>query len=290
MVTAINGGLGNQMFQYAAGRRLAHINGKELLLYLGERYRPGSYRTYRLDRFHVAGRIATAGEAGGLKKASRTRQRLGKFLPALAAPDDPDLVQEESLRFNPMILTLQNNAKLNGYWQCEGYFSDIAGIVRKDFILRDGLTGRDRDVLDRIRSGPSAFIHVRRGDYVTYPVFSEKFAACSLDYYREAAALLRERVGLGLRFFVFSNDPSWVRGMKIGGEDAEIIDWNADTPERDLALMRECSHAVIANSSFSWWGAWLGDSRERIVIAPLTWFRHQPDSHDIVPERWLKLG
>ncbi len=162
VVTAINGGLGNQMFQYAAGRRLAHINGKELLLYLGERYRPGSYRTYRLDRFHVAGRIATAGEAGGLKKASRTRQRLGKFFPTFATPEDRQVVQEASLPFDPGILCLRGNVKLNGYWQCESYFSDIAGIVRKDFTLRDGLTGRDRDVLDRIRSGPSAFIHVRR--------------------------------------------------------------------------------------------------------------------------------
>ncbi|MGA7324360.1 MAG: alpha-1,2-fucosyltransferase, partial [Rhodomicrobium sp.] len=188
------------------------------------------------------------------------------------------------------ILCLRGNVKLNGYWQCERYFSDIAGIIREDLTLHGALTGRDRDVLDRIRSAPSAFIHVRRGDYVTHPVFSEKFAACSLGYYREALTLLRERVGLGLQFFVFSNDPGWVREMKIGGEDAEIIDWNADTPERDLALMRECSHAVIANSSFSWWGAWLGDSRERIVIAPRTWFRHQSSSHDIVPERWLKLG
>ncbi|MGA7324052.1 MAG: hypothetical protein WBX25_06130, partial [Rhodomicrobium sp.] len=143
VVTAINGGLGNQMFQYAAGRRLAHINGKELLLYLGERYRPGSYRTYRLDRFQIAGRIATASEAGVLKKASRTRQRLGKLFPTFATPEDPEVVQEQSLRFDPGILCLRGNVKLNGYWQCERYFSDIAGIIREDLTLHGALTGRD---------------------------------------------------------------------------------------------------------------------------------------------------
>ena len=115
----------------------------------------------------------------------------------------------------------------------------IAGIIREDFTLREELTGRDRDVLDRIRSGPSAFIHVRRGDYVTHPVFSENFETCSFDYYREAAAHLRERVGSGLGFFVFSNDPSWVREMKIGGEDAESL---TGMPIGRSAIWRLCAN------------------------------------------------
>ncbi len=290
VVAAIAGGLGNQMFQYAAARRLALANGAELLLYPGDRYRRGSYRVYGLNRFNISGRLATATEAGGLRRVSRTRRRLAKLFSTLAVPADPEVFRERSPFFDPAVLSLPGNVKLHGYWQSERYFADIAGIIRQEFALRDGLDERNRETLARIESGPSAFIHVRRGDYVTHPVDSKKFGTCSLEYYREAAALLRERIGPELRFFVFSDEPAWVREMKIGGEGAEVIDWNAATPERDLALMRRCSHAIIANSSFSWWGAWLGDGRERTVIAPRVWFRERSDYGDIVPERWLKLG
>jgi len=108
----------------------------------------GSYRTYRLDRFHVAGRIATAGEAGGLKKASRTRQRLGKFFPTFATPEDRLVVQEASLRFDPGILCLRGNVKLNGYWQCERYFADRRHYSRRLHIARGAHRPRPR------RSGP----------------------------------------------------------------------------------------------------------------------------------------
>jgi len=100
---------------------------------------------------------------------------------------------------------------------------------------------------------------------------------------------LKTRIGPELRFFVFSDDPDWVREMKIGGDGAEIVDWNGERPERDLVLMRYCQHAIIANSSFSWWGAWLGDGHERIVVAPRTWYQGLQTSFDIIPERWLKL-
>jgi hypothetical protein len=290
VVAAIGGGLGNQMFQYAAARRSAYFKNAELLLYLGNRYRNGSYRVYGLDRFHISGRRAREAEAGGLRRISRMRRRLAKVLPRLTVPPDPELIREETLSFNPAILSLQGSVKLSGAWQCERYFADIADIIRQEFTLRDSLDPRNREVLARIESAPSAFIHVRRGDYVTHPVDSKKFGTCSSEYYEEAVAFLQEQVGPGLRFFVFSDDPAWVRETKIGGEGAEVIDWNANRPERDLALMRHCRHAIIANSTFSWWGAWLGDTGDRIVIAPRVWLQGRSDYQDIVPERWLKLG
>lgn len=287
VVAGITSGLGNQMFQYAAARRLAHVNGAELLLYIGKQ-RPGTHRVYGLHRFQTGGRVATAAEAGGLKRPGRMRRRLAKLLPFLT-PADPEVMREGTAEFNPAILELRRNVKLSGYWQCERYFADIAGIVRQEFTLREPLDAQNSAALARIASGPSAFLHVRRGDYVNNTDYNKTFGTCSEDYYNEATRLLRERAGPGLRFYVFSNDPAWVRENKIGGEGAEVIDWNGERPERDLALMRACQHAVIANSSFSWWGAWLGDGRERIVIAPRVWFRGRSDYGDIVPERWLKL-
>ena len=287
VVAGITSGLGNQMFQYAAARRLAHINGAELLLYIGKQ-RPGTHRVYGLHRFQTGGRIATAAEAGGLKRPGKMRRRLAELLPFLT-PADPEVIREGTAEFNPAILELRRNVKLSGYWQCERYFSDIAGIVRQEFTLREPLDAQNCAALARIGSAPSAFLHVRRGDYVNNADNNKTFGTCSEDYYSEAARLLRERAGPELRFYVFSNDPAWVRENEIGGEGAEVIDWNGERPERDLALMRACQHAVIANSSFSWWGAWLGDGRERTVIAPRVWFRGRSDYGDIVPERWLKL-
>jgi Glycosyl transferase family 11 len=283
VVAGITSGLGNQMFQYAAARRLAHVNGAELLLYIVKQ-QPGTHAVYGLHRFHIGGRLATAAEAGGLKRPGKPRRLLTKVFPLLA-PADPEAVREETGLFNPAILDLRRNVKLSGFWQCERYFADIAGIVRQEFTLREPLDAQSGAALARIESGPSAFIHVRRGDYV-----NNAGGMCPESYYREAVALLRERAGYGLRFYVFSNDPAWAREQKIGGEGAEVIDWNGARPERDLVLMRACQHAIVANSSFSWWGAWLGDGGERIVIAPRVWALDRSDYGDVVPERWLKLG
>jgi hypothetical protein len=289
IITSIGAGLGNQMFQYATARRLAHVNGADLLLYLGDRYHAGAKRSFRLDNFAISARFAAEAEAGGLRRMSRLKRRLARFLPGLKPPNDPEVVREETLRFNPAILGLHGNVKLAGAWQCERYFSDIADILRREFTLRAELDARNRETLARILSGPSAFIHVRRGDYVTSTKINRLYGTCSLDYYEAGLHILRARTGTALRLFVFSDDPAWVRQMQIGGNEAVIVDWNGNTPERDLALMRACSHAIIANSSFSWWGAWLGDEGERTVIAPRAWFRRRSDYEDIVPERWIRL-
>jgi hypothetical protein len=287
VVAGITSGLGNQMFQYAAARRLAHVNGAELLLYIVKQ-RPGTHAVYGLHRFQIAGRMATDTEAGGLKKPRKLRKRLAKLFPGLL-PADPELIRDETAQFDPAVLNLRRNVKLSGYWQCERYFEDVASLIRQEFSLSEPLDARNSATLARIQSGPAAFLHVRRGDYVTNAAINSAFGTCTEEYYRQAAGLLRERIGPELQFFVFSNDPEWVREKKIGGEDAEVIDWNADRPERDLTLMRACQHAVVANSSFSWWGAWLGDGGERIVIAPRVWFQSRSDSEEIVPDRWLKL-
>jgi hypothetical protein len=288
VVTAIGGGLGNQMFQYAVGRRLSHVNNAELLLYLGDGYRRRPFRAYGLDRFQISARPARRGEAGGLKKVDLTRRRLAKLFPALSPEPDPDMVLERGLDFDPSILAIRRNVKLRGTWQCENYFSDISDIIRSEFTLRDQLDARNEEFLRYIKNSNSVFIHVRRGDYVTHPIDSKKFGTCSVEYYKKAAYFLADTIGKPLQYFVFSDDPDWARTMRIGGDGAKIIDWNGENPERDLALMRHCSHAIIANSTFGWWGAWLGDVTQRIVIAPRVWMQSM-EHKDIVPERWIKM-
>ncbi len=284
VVVAISGGLGNQMFQYAMARCYAFANAAELLLYLGTRYKPGKSRRYGLAKFRIAGRLATHAEAGGLRRARPWRRLPGRLFPALLPAPDPEVVTEKSMRFDPAVLTPRARVKLNGVWQSERYFSDVADLVRSDFTLRDDLDRRNQDTLNRIRSRLSCFIHVRRGDYLTGGIYT-----CPPEYYADAVAIVRERVGAAVQFFVFSDEPNWVREMAIGGAGAEIVDWNGEAPERDLELMRACRHAIIANSSFSWWGAWLGDLAARTVIAPRVWSLRRSDLEDIAPSRWLRI-
>jgi hypothetical protein len=305
VATYIVGGLGNQMFQYAIARRLARRTRAELLQLVHQRSDVGGGRVYGLTEFTIAGREIN--DEAAIPRGTAT-SRLHRALFPRRAPEAaaPRIVRErniwdyigktgpappeglDTLLFEPAVLTLRGTVLLQGFWQDERYFADIAATIRRDFRLRTALDARNRDALARIRRGPSAFLHVRRGDYLS-PEHVHRYGVCEPDYYQRALDTLRARVGPGVRIFVFSNDPDWVRRLAIGGAEAEIIDWNASRPAYDLTLMRACDHAIIANSSFSWWGAWLGDRPGRTVIAPRVWLKAVPAYRDIVPARWLRL-
>jgi hypothetical protein len=304
----INSGLGNQMFQYAIARRLSLALGADLILLLDDGFRHEAGRKYGLRHFAIAGvdsPLQTSGSDFAPAESARrgpsgafswfrpppaaievlTEREVWDFIPQSGAPG---FAETNDLLFRPDVLDWRGDVRLAGYWQDERYFADVDDVIRSDFTLTADLDDRSRATLSRIQSGPSAFIHVRRGDYLE-PTYNKLFGVCEVDYYRRGLEILRSRVGDDLRIFVFSDGPDWVRQNQIGGADAEIIDWNGDAPARDIALMRACRHAVIANSSFSWWGAWLGEWPGRTVIAPRIWLKAVPEFQDPVPARWLRL-
>jgi hypothetical protein len=287
------------MFQYAIGRRLAHATNGRLILLFNRNYNREYARSIGLKYFNIAGAVVRdeppgPGGADTPRMRARLTDRITWFarrlrpLPVIRERLVWDLTPNAATLFVPALRNWRGGVHLIGYWQDERYFIESRDIIRKDFTLKNSLDARNIDVLARIRSGPSAFIHVRRGDYLQ-PGQIGRFGVCGKDYYDDAAALLRQRIGSDLRFFVVSDDPAWARENKIGGAGAEVIDWNGNAPEQDLALMMACQHAIIANSSFSWWGAWLGETNGQIVIAPRVWYRAVPQYRDIVPERWLRL-
>jgi hypothetical protein len=288
IVVEISNGLGNQMFQYAAARRLALASDAAFWLLRGDGFEERFQRRFNLETFNIAGSI------------------IGHTSPDWAARPDARLpmVKEASiwnfiglsqsgtrpagpLLYVPALLTWRGSAFLSGFWQNEQYFADAADAIRADFTLKSPLDERNSACIARMQSAPSAFMHIRRGDYAE-PGTHNLFGTCTLEYYSQAQQLLRDRHG-AMNFFIFSDDPAWVREHRIGGPNAEIIDWNGPAPELDLILMRHCRHAVIANSTFSWWGAWLGDHPGRTTIAPKTWFKSVPEFTEIVPDRWLRL-
>ena len=153
----------------------------------------------------------------------------------------------------------------------------------------EGKDDADRAILARMQSRPSASLHVRRGDY-TSAKNQHVYALCGMDYYRTAIRLMRSRVP-GIRFFAFSDDPDWVASQfRDEMNQIEVVRHNSGVRSAfDMRLMSQADHHILANSSFSWWGAWLNPSPEKIVVAPKNWFSNGTSDKDIIPSRWLRV-
>lgn len=290
IVTRLRGGLGNQMFQYAAGRALALRTGAELKLDLGS-YERSSLRSYALGPFPIQAEPATAEEVARLTRTPPLLRIARRLLGREPRPPR-SRVEEPDLTFHPEVLDLPDGVYLDGYWQSERYFADAAAVIRAELEPPEPATARDRELAAAIDATESVSVHVRRGDYVSAAVAREMLGPCSLDYYRRATAWLGERIAEPA-LFVFSDEPEWVREHLDLPFPTTVVDHGGDADgaaHRDLALMSRCRHHVIANSSFSWWGAWLGRDPEGRVVAPERWFaRADLSSRDLVPERWVRL-
>jgi hypothetical protein len=191
---------------------------------------------------------------------------------------------------DPAINELKPPVYLAGFWQTERYFRDIAEVLRGDFTPLEPLDSQNALIKTKIAAVNAVSVHVRRGDYVGKERINKSHGTCSLDYYRRAAEFIFDRVDEP-HFFVFSDDPEWVtKHLRL---DAAItyVTVNPSTHGfRDLHLMCGCRHHIIANSSFSWWGAWLNPSPDKIVVAPKRWFNEaQHDTRDLLPKGWVSI-
>jgi hypothetical protein len=166
-----------------------------------------------------------------------------------------------------------------------------ASQIRQDFSFIDPPSEVNAEWLVRIRQENSVSVHVRRGDYVSLASANAFHGTLSLDYYAKSAQLLRERLSGDLSFFVFSDDPEWVKSNLVLPGNTTYVDWNGEgAAHEDLRLMSNCRHNIIANSSFSWWGAWLGENADKLVVAPKQWFTNgNPVSEDLIPRSWIKV-
>ena len=292
IVQNIIGGLGNQMFQYACGRSLAHTRGSELRLFLGDFEGYGLHNGYELQRvFGISPALASAGDLASLVgwRAGRHARRLLR-LPRLAGARGRKFVVEPSFNYWSGIDAVPASAFLVGYWQSERYFETTASLVRKDFRFQGRLNGENARLAERIRQGCSVSVHVRRGDYVANLDSQAKHGSCGMRYYEQAANLLLATLP-SPQFFVFSDDPDWaeanLRGLFPG---MVAVRGNlASNSYFDMWLMSLCKHHVIANSTFSWWSSWLCANENKIVVAPRQWFASGISTPDVIPDRWTRL-
>lgn len=280
------GGLGNQLFQYACGRALALRHGAELLLDLRELSRGAAHAVYGLGSFSVQARIATAEEL------PPPRSRLLAYGLWRSGLTSPRFLREQGLGLNPAVLSAPAGTYLHGYFQSEGYFADAVTQIRSDLELVAPAVGANAEWLARIADDERAVsVHVRRGDYAAVGKAQAAHGTCGPDYYRDAVALLRNRLGLAPRYYVFSDDPEWARSNLHLDGDMQVLDHNPPSaPVEDLRLMGACRHHIIANSSFSWWGGWRNPSPDKLVIAPARWFADPKlKNPDICPAGWLRV-
>jgi hypothetical protein len=284
IIAQIYGGLGNQMFQYACGRALAIRSGGELMLDWRD-FRSGPGQAPGLEHLSIVTRPAMPSELPP-DKSRPIRHGLWRMLKR-----SPRFVRQRGLGFNPEVLTLSGRICLRGYWQSEHYFADAADQVRRELQVRTEPDGQNADLLREIAERPAVSLHLRRGDYVSNPKTRAVHNVCTLDYYRRAADLMALHMREDPVFYVFSDEPGWARDNLQLPFEIRVVDHNDSRRSyEDLRLMAACIHHIIANSSFSWWGAWLNPSADKIVVAPSRWFADPGTCNpDILPADWIAL-
>jgi hypothetical protein len=283
---AAQGGLGNQLFQYATARCLALRHQCPLVVDHHWFMKPPAGVTKRqleLSQYPVAFRLASAAE---LLSWTPMRSRLGPYLGSLLPMK---VLREREHCINEAVLSASKNTYLFGYWQSEKYFADIRAQLVSDFtpIAKPG--SEDSRLIAEMRGGQSVSVHVRRGDYISSASTSAYHGTCSVEYYRRAVSYIAERVQPST-LFVFSDDPEWARkNLKFSFKTTYVVHNGPDNAVADLRLMSYCQHHVIANSSFSWWGAWLANKAGQIVVAPAKWYRVDRPTPDLCPSNWVRL-
>ena len=292
VIVKLNGGLGNQMFQYAAGRMLSIHHQTALKLDIAA-LAQDPLRNYNLGPFNIRPTFATTEEINHLKgtpdglvlqKISALKQ---KIIPSIR---QTVFYEAHIGPFNENILKTPRDVYLDGYWQSEKYFLDIENVIRDEFTIGLEQDLQSRDIAEVINETNSVSIHVRRGDYVSNPITYRVHGVCGLDYYTRCIELIAEKAR-DPHFFVFSDDPAWVSENLRFDYPMIFVTHNCGIRDyEDLRLMNSCKHHIIANSSFSWWGAWLSNSPGKLVFAPKRWFNiSEPDTSDLLPSSWIRV-
>ncbi|MDG4476035.1 alpha-1,2-fucosyltransferase [Thiovibrio frasassiensis] len=292
IILRLSGGLGNQMFQYAFGRATSRHLGVEMLLEVSDPTL-SIHNGFELDRvFNIDVRIATESDMRavlGWQRLDVVRKIIKKI--GLASFFLNRCIVEPHFYYSHAMRHVPDGTFLCGYWQSEKYFADESECIRDEFRFREPPSGVNKELVQEIAAsnGAAISLHVRRGDYVHNQAVSQVHGSCSLAYYRAAIQRVLEQVQNPF-FYVFSDDIEWVRTHLEMPFPHRFIAHNRDKLScEDMRLMSLCQHHIIANSSFSWWGAWLNPAPEKIVVAPKNWFADECRPHDLFPWGWVVL-
>ncbi len=288
-IVEISGGLGNQMFQYALYKAFLS-KGIETELDISYYSLDERLRELEITRFpYVNYQVADRGQVSVLRGYGYHDALLDKIRHRLFKSKKK--VYEENLDkgFQPEVFDLQDTY-VSGYWQCERYFIDICDEIRNEFCFPDICTtlhNKDYDkILSDIQRSNSVSLHIRRSDYLDKGLINVYGNICTPEYYFRAVQYLKKNISSPV-FFVFSDDVEWAKNN--AQSDMIIVNkCSAWDGMADLFLMKNCKHHIIANSSFSWWGAWLGENRDKLVVAPKRWFNNHEQT-DMICKEWIQV-
>lgn len=293
VITRLVGGLGNQLFQYAAGRRLAYARHVPLRLDTRPfetyaRQAPG-WGMYALGHFKISAEIANAADfdAVGRLWTSTTTLRAAHRLKIFRLGN---LVRERTLDFQPEILDLPDQVYLSGYWESEKYFEDIRKILLEEIVPKRPLDRGNEQLARDIGGSHSVAVHIRRGDRARNKEIAAIYGIVPVSYYEAAVKIFEEKFP-DARFFIFSDDPQWVKdNLRLSQPHTYVEGNRGENAYIDLYLMSLCRHNIIPNSTFSWWGAWLNGNPQKMVVAPRKWFSSREfREKDRYPAGWIKL-
>jgi len=278
IIVKLTGGLGNQMFQYAMGRMLSIKHGTQLVLDKSG-YKTYKVHNYELDRFQIVENYQ-----------SHFAIAADKVLTTLRIKTPVPTFKEPFFHYSDSALKVKPPVAIDGYWQSEKYFADIRKNLLEEFNLKNSPSQENQEWIKAITKSPSVSLHIRRGDYISNPHANAFHGILPLTYYANAVEKLKE-YEKNLTYFIFSDDPEWVsKNLKLDGETYYISN-NQKQGYEDLRLMKHCKHNVIANSSFSWWAAWLNEAPDKRVCGPNRWFKDPTvNTSDVLPTDWLKIG
>lgn len=279
-----SGGLGNQMFQYAFYRRL-QLDGKSVTLDISGFNDYGLHNGFELDKiFPVKINLADEVLINNIKQKISHLSLLKKIWWKVFTNFRPVIVQK-NFGYSSRLSNLQGLKYLEGYWQSEKYFGTHSDTIRNDFKF-PLLDIKNKDYADKISQGEAVSIHIRMGDYVNHPLHG---GICTLEYYKKALSLIEEKVESPL-FFIFSNDIEWCQNNLKLDKAIYVAGNEGENSFRDMQLMSMCKHNIIANSSFSWWGAWLNNNPDKVVVAPSKWFNDTTiNTKDLLPDSWIQI-
>lgn len=295
IITRLTGGLGNQMFQYAAGLALAELRRTTCSVdptwFAAE---PGlkNHERFALDHFFLQPQVAGRAEidrAHGRKLDTFTK--LARILKRRLGLPVPGVAYDGDFSFDPAFFRHPNGTYLHGNWQSELYFAGSAAAVRRHFAFVRSPPAAFVPLLERLAASPSVCVHFRRGDYVSEPFYARENGALGHSYYTRAIALVRSHEP-SAKLFVFSDDIETVSREFIPDGTHEFVREPAGiAPHETLRLMSSCRHFITANSTLSWWAAWLAAAQGKIVVAPEPWFAGGTrNGADIVPKAWRRLS
>lgn len=292
VISQIIGGLGNQMFQYAAGKALAEFYGVEFKIDISG-FKEYKEHGYFLDKLAISAPVADENEIAPFFKYKPPSGRILKLalekFDFLIPYGTKKIFFEPYFNFNRRFFKLPANIYLSGYFQSEKYFKNIEAVIRKEFVLKEKAGELYKELANSINNVNSVSIHFRRGDYVTNQSLNKVFGTPPLNYYYAAVEKIIKTTK-DPHFYIFSNDLEWVKNNFKLTLPATYVFSPFIKNYEELFLMSACKHNIVANSSFSWWGAWLNNHPDKIVVAPKQWLQWKKiNTQDIVPLDWVRI-